>query len=125
LRFSLRILYKVLSDEATASVAVPSDEEIAEYMELIGINYPALQGAWCVMDGLKLLIQKSGDQSTQNVYYNGWLHDHFVGSVLAFVPSGKIVLCCLNAPGSWHDSFIAENGGIYNKLGRNSCTNRW
>jgi hypothetical protein len=37
----LRIFYKVLSDEVTASVTVPSDEEIAEYLELIGINYPA------------------------------------------------------------------------------------
>ncbi len=25
-------------------------------------------------------------------------------------------MCTLNAPGSWHDSFIAQNGGLYGKL---------
>jgi hypothetical protein len=30
------------------------------------------------MDGLKLQIQKSGDEAMQNAYYNGWLHDHLV-----------------------------------------------
>jgi hypothetical protein len=28
----------------------------------------------------------------------------------------KKCLCSLNAQGSWHDSFTAENGGIYNKF---------
>jgi hypothetical protein len=68
------------------------------------------------MDGLKIPIQKSTDESTQNAYYNGWLHDHFVGCVFAFVPSGIIVACTLNAPVYWHDTFIAENGGLYAKL---------
>ncbi len=36
---------------------------------------------------------------------------HFI-----FAPSGVIVACTLNAPGSWHDSDIAENGGLYDKL---------
>jgi hypothetical protein len=61
-------------------------------------------------------IQKPADDETQNAYYNGWLHDHLVGCVFAFVPSGLIVAGTINAPGSWHDSFIAENGGLYVKL---------
>jgi hypothetical protein len=52
----------------------------------------------------------------QNAYYNGWLHDHFVNAVFVFVPSGTIVACTLHEPGSWHDSFIAQNGGLYDKL---------
>ncbi len=79
-------------------------------------NFPDLQGVWCVMDGLKIPIQKPADDEMQNAYYNGWLHDHFVGCVFAFAPSGVVVTCTVNAPGSWHDSFIAENGGIYAKL---------
>jgi hypothetical protein len=67
-------------------------------------NYPALQGAWCVMDGLKIQIEKSGDDSKQNAFYNGWLHDHFVGCVYVFAPSGVVVACVVNALGSWHDS---------------------
>jgi hypothetical protein len=33
-----------------------------------------------------------------------------------FAPSGIIVACTVNTPGSWHVSFIAENGGLYAKL---------
>jgi hypothetical protein len=35
------------------------------------------------MDRLKLQVQKSGDEAVQNAYYNCWLHDHLVGSVLS------------------------------------------
>ncbi len=37
-------------------------------------------------------------------------------AVFVFAPSGTIVSCTLNAPGSWPDSFIAQNGGLYDKL---------
>jgi hypothetical protein len=97
-------------------VEIPSCDEINAYKEKIMANFPDLDGVWCVMDGLKIPIQKPADEATQNAYYNGWLHDHFVGCVFAFAPSGMVVACTLNAPGSWHDSFIAENGGLYAKL---------
>jgi len=116
LKYSLRLLYKVLLEEDGAKVQLPPVDKIAEYQEVIGVNYPALEGTWCVMDGLKLQIQKSGDETMQNAYYNGWLHDHLVGSVYIFAPSGLIVACCVNAPGSWHDSIVAENGGLYSDL---------
>jgi hypothetical protein len=83
---------------------------------VVATNYPALQGAWCAMDGLKIQIEKSGDESMQNAFYNGWLHDHFVGYVYVFAPSGVVVACAVNSPGSWHDSVIAENGNLYEKL---------
>jgi hypothetical protein len=68
------------------------------------------------MDGLKLLVQSSEDDTEQNAYYNGWLHDHFVSCVYVFVPSDRIVAQSLNNPGSWHDSLVALHGNIYNKL---------
>ncbi len=72
-------------------------------------------GTWCFVVGLKIPIQKSGDEETQNAYYNGWLHSHFVGCIFAFAQYGVIVSCTLNAHGSWHNSYIAENGGLYTK----------
>jgi hypothetical protein len=36
--------------------------------------------------------------------------------MLVFSPLGGVVACTLNAPGSWHDSYIAENGRLYDKL---------
>jgi hypothetical protein len=83
---------------------------------VIGSNFPALNGTWCVIDGLKLPIQKSGDESTKNIFCNGWLHSHFVGCILAFLPSGVTVACMINAPCSWIDSYIVENSGLYATL---------
>jgi hypothetical protein len=39
-----------------------------------------------------------------------------VSCVLVFAPDGTIPAAVLNAPGSWHDSSIAEMGGLYSKL---------
>jgi hypothetical protein len=39
-----------------------------------------------------------------------------VGSGFVFAPSGFIVACTLNTHGSWHDSSVAENGGLYSTL---------
>jgi hypothetical protein len=116
LKFSMRLLFRVLKEEADTKIALPSAQEVAEFQEVVKTNFPALDGAWCVMDGLKVKIQKSGDEATQNASYNGWLHDHFVGCVFVFAPSGVIVACTLNAPGSWHDSYIAASGKLYEKL---------
>jgi hypothetical protein len=90
LKYSTRLLFRVLKEEEDARVALPSPEEIVEYQDVIESNYPALAGVWCVMDGLKIKIEKSGDEATQNTNYNGWLHAHFVGCVYVFVPSGVV-----------------------------------
>jgi hypothetical protein len=116
LLFSMRLLFRVLREEADAKIALPSAQEVAEFQEVVRTNFPALDGAWCVMDGLKVKIQKSGDEATQNAFYNGRLHDHFVGCVFVFAPTVVIVTCTLNAPGSWHDSYIAASGKLYEKL---------
>ncbi len=100
LKFSMRLLFKILKDEPYAKVEIPLCDEINTYKEKILATFPDLDGVWCVMDGLKIPIQRPADKETQNAYYNGWLHDHFVGCVFAFAPSGIIVACTVNAPGS-------------------------
>jgi hypothetical protein len=83
---------------------------------VISSNFPVLDGTWCAVDGLKIKIQKSGDEEIQNAYYNGWLLSHFVGCIFVFAPSGVIVRCTVNAPRSWHDTYTAENGGLHETL---------
>jgi hypothetical protein len=112
----MRLLFKVLKEEVDARVEIPSVEEIVEYKDVVNRNFPTLNGCWCVMDGLKIPTQKSGDKSTQNAYYNDWLHSHFVGRVFVFASSGAIIACMLNAPGCWHDSLIAASARLYDKL---------
>ena len=113
---STKLLYKVLKEEPSSRVEIPSVDEIRDYQEVVSSHFPVLNGTWCVVVRLKIPIQKSGDEEIQNAYYNGWLHSHFVGCIFVFSPSGLIVACTLNAPGSWHDSYIAEHGGLYDLL---------
>jgi len=54
----MRILFRVLKGEEDARVALPSPEEVAEYQDVVETNYPALPRVWCVMDGLKIKIEK-------------------------------------------------------------------
>jgi hypothetical protein len=68
------------------------------------------------MDGLKLTNQKSRDNRTQNMFYNGWKCNHYVSCVLLFSPDGTIPICYYNVPGCIHDSKIADWGNIYSKL---------
>ena len=116
LRFGRRILIKALRKEPDCAIRVPDATRIQLFQECIKERHPALQDVWCTMDGLKLYLQPSSDCNTQNNFYNGWTHDHYVGAVIVFCPDGTIPICCYNVPGSVHDSMIAEMGNVYNKL---------
>ena len=74
-----------------------------------------LKNVYAVTDGLKLTLQ-SGDCVIQEMFYNGWKHDNYVGNIFVFAPSGVVIYCIINAPGNMHDFCIAEWGGIYEKL---------
>ncbi len=71
---------------------------------------------WCTMDGLKPYLEQSGDVVLQNMFYDGWTHDHYVSSVLVFCPYGIIPIAAINYPGCFHDSQTADWGTIYRKL---------
>jgi DDE superfamily endonuclease len=51
------------------------------------------------------------------MYYNGWQHGHYVTNLLVFASDGRIIKAVLNAPGSVHDSTVAEWGDVYDSLG--------
>jgi hypothetical protein len=118
LRFGRRILIEVLKAEPLAAIKKPSIDMIRTFQEVIRQKHPALDGVWCCMDGFKLYLQQAGDSNTQNRFYNGWTHDHYVPSVFVFCPDGTIPICCYNLPGSTHNSLVAEWGNIYPKLER-------
>jgi hypothetical protein len=68
------------------------------------------------MDGLKLMLEQSGDALIQEQFYNGWKHDHYVTSGMCFCPDGTIPIVFCNFPGAIHDSQVADYGDIHNKL---------
>ena len=67
-----------------------------------------LNREFCVADGLKLYLEQSGNYIIQNMFYNGWTHDHDVSNVFVFAPGGVVIKCAVNAPGAMHDSTMAE-----------------
>ena len=116
LRFGRRILVSLLTNHPDAAVRIPSEARIRQCKAAIHARHPTLMDVWCTMDGLKLTLQRSGDNTVQNMFYNGWTHDHYVTSVLVFCPDGTIPIAAINYPGCFHDSQIAEWGKIYDKL---------
>ena len=116
LLFGKRILVMVLGDDQRARVQIPSSEKIEEYKLMVRGRHRFLTNVWCIMNGLKLTLEQSGDALIQERFYNGWTHDHYVSSVLCFCPDGTIPIAYINIPGSVHDSQIADYGNIYEKL---------
>ena len=117
IKFGRRILLFVLHNHPSAKIRPPSQEELDSYVSAIGAKYPVLEEekVWGAADGLKIRLQRSSDWSVQNKYYNGWKGATFVNSVFVFAPDGCIRICTLNAPGTFHDSTMAEYG-IYDKM---------
>lgn len=88
INFSLVILLESLKKIPEASIRWPEGDEFQELNALVVQRHPHLLGAFGTMDGLNLAVQVSIDQELENATYNGWLHDHFVSSVLAFASHG-------------------------------------
>lgn len=116
MRFGRRMLIQVLRDEPLARVSMPTDQEVDEFVAAISEKYPALTNCWGAVDGLKLRLERSGDPTVQNIFFNGWTHDHYVSNLFLFSPDGKIRACYINAPGTMHDSTMASWSGIYEKV---------
>jgi hypothetical protein len=119
LRFGRRSVIEVLKNDPYATIRLPTENEMQQYTHAIAGKHPSLgaQKVWCTVDGLKLMLQQAPNSMIQEQFYNGWTHDHYVTSVLCFCPDGTIPIAAFNVPGSFHDSTVAEYGGVYEKLG--------
>eukprot|EP00957_Ditylum_brightwellii_P088248 6722949-Ditylum_brightwellii.AAC.1 len=69
------------------------------------------------MDRIKLYLQQNSDNVSQNTFYNGWKHDHYVTNIFFFTPDGMICVMVINMHGATHDSTAVEYGFIYEKIG--------
>jgi hypothetical protein len=65
LLFAKRIIVMVLQDHPMAEVQIPSTKKIEEYVEMVNQQHPCLLDVWCTMDGLKLMLEQSGDALIQ------------------------------------------------------------
>lgn len=92
---------------------MPTQQEVKEFKEDFREKYHTLEKVYSGADGLKLLLEQSQDFVVQNMFNNGWTHDHSVSNVLVLAPKGTIIACAINAPGSMHDSLVSEWVNIY------------
>ena len=118
LRFGKRILLVVLSGREDSQIKLPNADKVNCNREAIKHRYPALTNVASVGDGLKILLQKAGDQQTQEAFYNGWKSGHYITNLFVFAPDGTIIMSMINCPGSMHDSELAASGSpsIYTKI---------
>ena len=116
LQFARRFLVKTLKGNHQAKIWLPTAEKLEEYRGMVQQRHPVLDSVWGTMDGLKVRIEQAPDEIVQSRFYNGWKSDHFVTSVLGFVPDGTIAIAFYNVPGCCHNSTVADWGNLYNKL---------
>ena len=116
LQYSRQILILILQKEPDAAIKILSTNNIEKYKKAISNKYLSLDSVWCTMDGLKIYLEQSGKDIIQNMFYNGWTHNHYVSAVIVFCPDGTIPIATYNVPGCFHDSTIADWGNIYKKL---------
>ena len=119
LQFGRHVLVRILWDDLLAKVIKPTEDEIRQFEQAILSKYPALKRCWGggAMDGgLQLWLEKAGDEGTQNNFYNGWTHNHYIANLFLFSPSGRIQACYINCPGTFHDSTMANMNKIYDLI---------
>jgi hypothetical protein len=88
----------VLYDNEPANIEMGSDDKIGLWIEAIAAKYPDLDNDYLAVDGLKLQLQKPGDDRVQSYFYNGWKSNHCICTLFAFAPDGTICACVLDAP---------------------------
>eukprot|EP00957_Ditylum_brightwellii_P189428 14418234-Ditylum_brightwellii.AAC.1 len=93
-------------------------EEVLHLVDAIRKKYPLLreEQVFGAIDRLKLYLQQSSDHVIQNMFYNGWKHDHYITNIFLFMPDGMICAMVINVPGAKHDSTSAKYGFIYKML---------
>eukprot|EP00171_Calliarthron_tuberculosum_P002797 IDg2797t1 len=92
---------------------MPNQNEILVHLSAKAIMNPLMNKVHCVMDGVKLYLQKSELDEIQDMFYNGWRLDHYVTCVLVFVQDSLSSLSTLPAPCMILQS---QTRGVYSKL---------
>jgi len=92
LSFALSILLEVLRQIPHATITWPRGDEFLELSGYVSMRHPLLQGVFGSIDGLNLPCQVSSDVEIENATYNGWLHSHFISSVIVFSSRGMCFL---------------------------------
>ena len=87
--FGLLILLKVLRQMPHAVITWPQGDEFLKLSGHVSARHPLLQGVFGSINRLNLPCQVLSDIEVENATYNGWLHGHFISSVIVFSSKGS------------------------------------
>jgi len=116
LRFGRRMLLLALWKQPLATVSLPSDETINILKAKVQERHDALRDVCCVADGCKMTFETCDGLTKQSMCCNGWKSGHYVSNLFVFSMDGRIIMSVVNAPGSVHDSTLADWGDVRGKL---------
>ena len=92
LRFGIRLIVEILSNDPLARVAIPSAVKIESFKAAFAERHPILNNCWATMDGLKLYLQQAGQGEIQERFYRMTTTSHLF---FAFVLMGRFQLLFL------------------------------
>ncbi len=72
LKLGKRILLYILQDHPDVRIRKPTTAEVLAHAAAISTQHRHVPDVWGACDGLKLAMQASADDTTQNMFYNGW-----------------------------------------------------
>jgi hypothetical protein len=102
-----KLICNILITNPASEIKFPDEDRKQYYASLCQRREPSVDNVIGFVDGVSLQTQCSSDPAIQSSFYNGYHHDTMVNNVFAFSPEGKIIMACINYPGSWHDSQVA------------------
>lgn len=101
-------MLKVLKRELLAKVKMQMTAGVGQFELNFVIKYSILNNVYYITDGGKLYLRKYGDKIIQNMFYNGWINEEYVGIVFQFAPNGIVIAFAINAPVAMNKFIISE-----------------
>jgi hypothetical protein len=108
LRRLMKRIIKAIKNHPAARIQFPDDFKMREYAEMVRNREPSVHDVIGFLDGVALPVQCSDDAQAQSEYYNGYHQDTMINNIFLFSPEGKVLYSVFNAPGSRHDSHVAQ-----------------
>eukprot|EP00171_Calliarthron_tuberculosum_P023637 IDg23637t1 len=118
LDYGLEVLTRVVRRPELRDFEIrwPTEEEMRSSSALLEHNRQyghLLRGVFAVLDGGRMPCASYVDADLQNAYWEGFTQAVEVTNLFVWNFHGEIVYAALNFPGSWHDSKLAVESGLY------------
>ena len=118
LDFGLEVMQKIVRTyrDNHFRICWPSEHEMRNSASLLTRNRPygrLLSGVFAVMDGGRMPCASYSDPDVQNAFWEGYTQAHEVTNLFVWNFYGELIFAAVNFPGSWHDSRVAAESGLY------------